>query len=361
MLYREIKIVVVCVFLILCSCKKELTQEEELLLEHKEEIERDKMRIQYYTFSKNLVREKEYNAVVKNANDSLENWIANGLPTYKYIADSEHKIDTLFCFNSKKNKCISCIISKGYKDRDHTDKDYRDVQGSLDYLYGVKIKKKWFFFNGPTVIIPRNYFYTKNIQKPFTFDQLHNIAIRQIHNGYLKQRENSKVYEINEDFFSDITSGAYCTDCKTQQEYDTFFLNYIRTNWITKYKPLKEGEIVYEYDKTKKTMKVTFPMHYPTFPDVGIISIQLDYWKTLPSDKETMLLRKENGWESYYPQYDRSESVQSGEIKNKNIKNYSKLLVSIEPNTSYTMRIEFCYDIGSGGHNPIYVTHFTAK
>jgi hypothetical protein len=287
---------------------------------------------------------------VKNATDSLENWVVNNLPKYRSISMNPYQIDTLFCFNKEKNKCISCVISKG------------NVAGgaNLHYFYGVEIKQEWYFFDGPFVVIPRDYYYPETMPKPFTFDELHNIAGREIFKSYLKQRENSEVYEINDNFFSDITNYPVCIDCKTIQDYDSFFLNYIRVNWITKYKPLKEGEIVFKYNKTKKTMKVTFPMHYPTFSDVGIVAIYLDYWKTLPTEEETALLEKENGWESYYPQYDRYESVQSGEIKYKNIKNYSKLLVGIVPNTSYTMRIEFVYNV-SGGHNPVYITHFIAK
>lgn len=352
MLYREIKIATICVLLIFCSCKRELTKEEELLMEQKEAEVSIKTRIRNYAFSRNIVGGKEYDEVVKNANDSLKNWIANDLPNYRSTSNGPYQIDTLFCFNGKKNKCVSCIISK----------EDEDSSPNLQYFYGVKIKSAWYFFSGPTVVLPRDYYYPETFPKPFTFDELHNIAGRVgIYKNYLKQREGSLTYEINDIFFSDITSRAYCGNCKTQEEYDAYFLTYIRANWISKYKPLKEGEIVYKYDRVKKTMKLSFSMHYPTFPNIGINAIDIDYWKTLPSDKETALLEKENGWESWYPEYDRSETVESGEIKNRNIKNYSKLLVGIEPNTSYTMRIVFRYYIVGPFDDPVYVTHFTAK
>ena len=100
MLYREIKIVVMLVFLVFCSCKRELTKEEELLIDREEAELSTKTRIRNYAFSRMLIGGKEYDEVVKNAKDSLENWIANDLYSYRSIAMGPYKIDTLFCFNN---------------------------------------------------------------------------------------------------------------------------------------------------------------------------------------------------------------------------------------------------------------------
>jgi hypothetical protein len=95
MLYREIKIATMCVLLIFCSCKRELTKEEELLMEQKEAEAGSKTRIRNYNFSKNLVGEKKYKEVVKNATDSLKNWVVNDLPSYRSVENGPYQIDTL--------------------------------------------------------------------------------------------------------------------------------------------------------------------------------------------------------------------------------------------------------------------------
>jgi hypothetical protein len=343
LLYRGIKIGAIGILLIFCSCKKEGTKEEGQAARKTDMEVAIQKRNLYLSYSKKIMGEKEYYGVYDKAKDSMIDWTKNALyGTFMYRKGII--LDSLICFNSKKDKCVMAI---SYNSPSSYTSD------GMNYFYGKKIKGNWYFYIGAFIVLPRDY-YQDDIRKPLSLALLNRIAMEEVLGHYLKQKDevaDSPIYEINDMFFEQYDFIRY-----TEEE----LLAEVRANWLIKYKPLKEKEIVFDYNKTKKTMKITFPMNYPTFHDIGIVAIYLDYWKTLPTEKETALLGKENGWESYYPQYDRSESVQSGEIKNKNIKNYSKLLVGIEPNASYTMRIEFVYNV-TGGQNPIYITHFTAK
>lgn len=102
MLYRGSKIGIICLLLIFCACKKELTKEEIQKQIQKEEKVRIKQRKLYYTFSRGMIGDKEYDNVLKNANDSLKNWINHKLPSYISIAQDPYEMDSLICFNREK-------------------------------------------------------------------------------------------------------------------------------------------------------------------------------------------------------------------------------------------------------------------
>ncbi|KAF2331736.1 hypothetical protein [Flavobacterium ginsenosidimutans] len=82
--------------------------------EEKEEYDRKEMQIAnktrkiYSSFSKRLIGEKEYNEVYKNASDSLANWKYNNL-----VAEFQYaQLDSLLCFNSKRDSFFWCSLRK---------------------------------------------------------------------------------------------------------------------------------------------------------------------------------------------------------------------------------------------------------
>lgn len=99
----------------------------------------------------------------------------------------------------------------------------------ITYLNGVKIADKWYFFSGGTLFLPRKY-YQKDIHTSLSFEKMKQLAIKEIYSTYLKKGANGE-WEVNEKFFADLTSGAWCTDCKTQTQWDSAYLVQVRLNW----------------------------------------------------------------------------------------------------------------------------------
>jgi len=157
--------------------------------------------------------------VYNQANDTVNSWINSNLEIAKAYKVSNWKIDSLLCFNNSADKCVMCIY------RQYNQK----VNNAIDFLYGVKINYKWYFFEGAVVyIFSEKYGYDPNTSLPFS--KLHEIAMKEIFRGYLKQNQQGK-WEINEEFFSDLTSVAWCTDCNTQEQWNEAYLRQVRENW----------------------------------------------------------------------------------------------------------------------------------
>lgn len=110
---------------------------------------------------------------------------------------SNWKLNNLLCFNKKKEKCVMAIMNQ----------DSKLLSNSLNIFYGVKIKNKWYFFYGPT-IYPDPY----NEHGVFSFEKLHEIAMKEVFSGYLKKKDRGfwnnmfgkTEWEINDDFFKAI-------------------------------------------------------------------------------------------------------------------------------------------------------------
>jgi hypothetical protein len=158
MLSQGIKFIVVLFLLFLSGCKHEPTKEEI------QEMRRERMeksinkRNTYMSFAKKLMGEKEYYTVYKNANDSLVNW-GNNIEYFSYIAKNTSQIDSLLCFNERRDKLITCILSQC--------NIQTCVQDDIYYSFGVKIKNNWYFFKGANITLPRE-FYQDNIHKPLS-------------------------------------------------------------------------------------------------------------------------------------------------------------------------------------------------
>jgi hypothetical protein len=84
-----------------------------------------------------------------------------------------------------------------------------------------------YFFSGPTLVLPREY-YQKDT--PLSFEKLKQIATDHIYRRYLIKNKQGN-WEINERFFSDLTSVAWCTDCVTQEQWDSAYIQQVHMNW----------------------------------------------------------------------------------------------------------------------------------
>jgi len=153
----------------------------------------------FKTYSENLVGILEYSNVYKNAHDSIEFWAKSNFPGYDENADGFY-LDSIICFNRQKNKCVMALAQQ----------DFTTVNSNSDYMqffYGARIIDKWYFFKGPNIVLPREY-YQKDTHTPLSFEKLHEIAMKEIFGGYLKKNELGE-WEINERFFSSFTSNSW--------------------------------------------------------------------------------------------------------------------------------------------------------
>jgi len=176
------------------------------------------------SMSQSVVDSSIYWQIYGEMNDSIHLWIKNRLRWFEYYdGQRELIIDSTFCINKAGDKLVSAILKRCLDDC---------VQDDICFFYGVKIKTQWYFFTGPTLVLPREY-YQKNIHIPLSFEKLKQIATSNIYRGYLKKNKLGE-WEINDNFFSDLTSVAWCGDCVTQEQWDAAYMRQVQRNWTQK-------------------------------------------------------------------------------------------------------------------------------
>ena len=224
MLNQGIKILALSFLVLFFSCKDKVMSKEE-----QEEYDRMEMQIAnktrkiYSSFSKRVIGEKEYNEVYKIASDSIANWRRNNIAIFQY-----GQLDSLLCFNSKKDRFFGALL-----ERYPSKKDY--VQDYIIEFFGVKIKGKWYFFRGSTLVLPREY-YHDDINKAISFEKIKQLAITHSFSNYLiKVSDNSLGkfrYQINNKVFIDMESnngdGTFGGGGNTFEE---MVLRIVNENW----------------------------------------------------------------------------------------------------------------------------------
>ena len=131
----------------------------------------------------------------------------NNLGYYQYCGKSKNCfIDSLLCFNTKGDRLISAKLMQQLNN---------DVADGIDFMYGEKINNKWYFFSGAYITIPRNMLKDHPINKPLSYQQLHQIALKEVYGGYLKSNG-----EINEAWFTSQFEGPGWGDFNNQPSLD---------------------------------------------------------------------------------------------------------------------------------------------
>ena len=216
MLHRENKLFVLLLFsclLLFVSCKRMVKYDAK---------EIQTIRERSIEISQAIVGENEYWNVYNQLNDSIRNWRNHTLRWYDEDSTLvQFNVDSLFCFNKQGNKMITTRLGIGFSKN--------DVMDAIIYYYGVKIKEQWYFFSAATMYVPRE-FYQEDIHTPLSFEKLKQIATSNIYRGYLKKGRKGQ-WEINERFFQDLTSVAWCADCITQEQWDSAYMKQIHENW----------------------------------------------------------------------------------------------------------------------------------
>ena len=184
---------------------------------------------------------RKYQIISQLISDTLANWEKNNIAGFRSGSCnySSYTSDSLLCFNKEKNRLVNCILERGCKE---------DVSDGIHFFYGVKIKEKWYFFDGAYIVLPREY-YQKDIHTPLSFAKLHEIAMEEVFSGYLIKKKKDVgwwnnlfnpeyEYEINEKWFDSHfkTSWGYYKNDKfttptTQEEWDSIYIKKALSNW----------------------------------------------------------------------------------------------------------------------------------
>ena len=169
-----------------------------------------------YNAAINQVGISEYFALEKLIQDTLKTWCDNKLSIAEELWTYEFQVDSFLCANSTRNKLITCIMIQCNKNG--------CLQDDIRFLYGARIKRKWYFLFGPTITLPREA-YGNHRNVPLSFEKMHEIAMDEIFKGYVK---NGK---INEKFFSDFKTDAYNMPFTTQEAWEASWLKAVAENW----------------------------------------------------------------------------------------------------------------------------------
>ncbi len=140
--------------------------------------------------------------------DSINLWKINSIEPYEYLEKKKWFIDSILAFNNDTSRFICAYL---YDNNDNT----TSLNDGMCFFYGEKISNKWFFFKGAGIIIPRSMIKNQPTNIPLTYQQLHQIALKEIYGGYL----NSKG-EVNEDWFTSHFEGPGWGDFNNQAASD---------------------------------------------------------------------------------------------------------------------------------------------
>jgi hypothetical protein len=163
----------------------------------------------YEKFSMEIVGKNVYEKVHKQATDSINIWVDSNLGFYGGFKEYNrgYWLDPILCFDSEKNKLVGAILIN-HKVEENA------AQDDIWFFYGAKIDSKWYFFQGATIVLPREMFQS-DIHTPLSFEKLHEIALKEVFSGYLKEKEKPfwafwkpVEYEPNEAWFDYHFKGA---------------------------------------------------------------------------------------------------------------------------------------------------------
>jgi len=207
----------------------------------------------YKIKSQSVVGVKNYLELARKMNDSLNNWTHNHLNNSEAENIYPFKMDSLICINNYRNRLIGCR---------HLYINLPDATSDdLQLFYGIKIDSIWYFFKGQSIAIPRKMVKGKDVSEPLTYQELHQIALKEVYNGYLDAKG-----EINENFFSSFEMDPYNMPAPDKETLEYRYISFSKGIWADKYAPYKKEDINFEYDPKTKEAKVSFQLQ--TFDSV---------------------------------------------------------------------------------------------
>ena len=172
--------------------------------------------------STSVVGTSIYNNIFSTMNDTLIVWKLNNLKGSIDTTYTVDYIDSLLCFNGSGNRLVTCVLSRYVNKKETSNSD------DIDFFYGEKINKQWYFFRGASIVIPRKMADGADVSKSLSYQQLHEIAIKEIYSGYLNSSG-----EINEEWFTKhFENVGWCDTCKTRADFEKSRLQDVSTLWL---------------------------------------------------------------------------------------------------------------------------------
>lgn len=176
-----------------------------------------------------LIKEEIYKIVYKKFCDTLSIWAKFEIFGSKDSIYSINYADSLLCFNSDKTRMVTCVLNK------YVNKNQQSKADGINFFYGEKIEGQWYFFKGPYVHIPREMIENHPVNKPLSYQQLHQIALKEVYSGYLKSDGS-----INEQWFTGHFEGPGWVNWDDtpekiakykRKDYEQFHLRKVKNNW----------------------------------------------------------------------------------------------------------------------------------
>ncbi len=143
-------IVFTSLILSICSCSNEPKTHDEQF---------DLMKINL-----NNIGKKEYWRIYNSIVDSIKSWDENDFGNFSFSKYGKKMvIDSILCFNSKKDKLISNLLNFNTKNT---------VSDGINEFYGAKIDGQWYFWTGGYTPVLRDVS-GHTTRKPLSYKQLH--------------------------------------------------------------------------------------------------------------------------------------------------------------------------------------------
>lgn len=122
------------------------------------------------------------NLVYKNLRDTLNRWANLKLRYWYYLNDPREcvwVIDDLIYFNSQQNKCLATLLLATYYNKESDD---------IRFLLGEKQNGKWWFYDGPNLVIIQSVYEPDPTVKALPFSTLRTIARRTALSWYYQEK-----------------------------------------------------------------------------------------------------------------------------------------------------------------------------
>ncbi len=149
----------------------------------------------YFGKTKEVVSTLEYNRIYNSIKDSLQLFQLSSLSSYNFLNGGYWWNDSLMCFNKNGSRLITSVLSSNSNFKEA-------IADGIQYFYGEKINNGWYFFKGGLIVIPRNMLKDHPVNKPLNYQQLHQIALKEVYGGYLNADGS-----INEAWFTSHFEG----------------------------------------------------------------------------------------------------------------------------------------------------------
>jgi hypothetical protein len=201
----------------------------------------------FFIKSVESVGEKDYFFLLEKAKDSLDFWVQNKLPYCEAETLYDYHVDSLICFNREKNRFVGSIHLFGTQ--------HGSVADNLIFFYGERLTDSWFFFKGANVVIPREMVSGHDIHTPLSYQQLHEIALKEVYANYLTPEG-----EVNENWFKQHFEGDGYGKYRDKAHLDSIKIASCKMIWVDEKKIFEKEEIQVITDEKKGVNIIRFPL-----------------------------------------------------------------------------------------------------